>query len=871
MTSILLAPALAAAQTTTPLPDLNGTYFTATSVAEIHTGSAKLGTFYGGATGFEVTTPGLAVAVESVAGTATESTVLRATYGALSGYVLTNVAVSIGSTHVYWNDPNAADAASSSASTRVRGELGGVVVDSTRTFTGGTEQFGQYVDRLDWPVSAGSVTGDLSIQAVADLVAGSSAGVFVAIDVVEVQLTYAPVSSADAGVADSGPADLGSTDLGPADAGVADLGSFDSGTFDTGAGAADAGVDAGSSGTRSYLPVAFMYSEDHDSELYWASNANDGDPNTRFQLSQDNVWVGFELASAQTVAGIEISWYQGDQRSYTFVLSGAGTDGVFHDLLSAQSSGTTAGFETYLLPTPTEIVELQLTVRGSATEPVAITDILVFGPSVGGSDAGVVLPDAGTPDLGAPDFGTPDLGFADAGVSDGGSTDAGVTDGGTGGANPVPGSIFFVGNSFTLNHNVPEIVRQLITSNGFPEPEIGRRTVGGRSLEVHRADTTSLGAPTLIPRAGGWDALILQEFSTRPTDSIGPAAQFKTDAAWFYDLAKSVNPDTDVILYMTWARRYNHSYYPGTFTDPADMQAQLRYHYNDAANVAIPALSTSSRPNDARVAPVGDAWETQLAGGEPPRLHASDNYHQNEAGAYLNALMLYATLYRVQVSGSVAIGVTTAVANELQATVDGITGYTALAPGRLPPSPMAIGDTVAVDVGPTSATGWAGLTSISSATPVLTTTGTAAVTTSIWAQAEGFSGTQTGGTATNTLGLPTAVAQDSLWVGSTSGRATAVTRTATVTFNGVADGSYSLEIFASRAETSTGNRRWGEYTVGSVTGTYDAANNTTNTLRLDNLRPDAEGRLQLRVRVSPSHSTAWYAYVGALWLTRTGS
>ncbi len=303
-------------------------------------------------------------------------------------------------------------------------------------------------------------------------------------------------------------------------------------------------------------------------------------------------------------------------------------------------------------------------------------------------DQGAVPADAGAP-LGAPDLGV-DLERADAALTDAsasdassldaGSPDSGVADAGRLPAGPsTPSSIFFIGNSFTMNENIPDKVRQLVVAAGFPEPEIGSRLRSGWNLTNHRNDQSADGAPTLLLL--GWDAVVIQEFSTRPTDSVGPAGQFKEDAVWLYDQAKMGNPEADVVLYQTWARRFDHNIYPGTFTDPTDMQAQLRFHYEDAVDRVIPQDSMSGRPDDARLARVGDAWEIQLAGGEPPRLHAADRYHQGPAGAYLNALVLFGTLYRVKVTGAVAIGVSPEVALELQQVADEVTGFT-----RAPPA-----------------------------------------------------------------------------------------------------------------------------------------------------------------------------------------
>ena len=96
---------------------------------------------------------------------------------------------------------------------------------------------------------------------------------------------------------------------------------------------------------------------------------------------------------------------------------------------------------------------------------------------------------------------------------------------------PTPSRILFVGNSFTFTANMPRTFEQLVAASGFPVPEVGVRAIGGQTLEGHRRDTTVEGAPSIIGE--GWDVVILQEFSTRPTDAIGDPDQFKEDATFF--------------------------------------------------------------------------------------------------------------------------------------------------------------------------------------------------------------------------------------------------------------------------------------------------------------------------------------------------
>jgi hypothetical protein len=463
--------------------------------------------------------------------------------------------------------------------------------------------------------------------------------------------------------------------------------------------------------------------------------------------------------------------------------------------------------------------------------------------------------DGGVPDSGAPD-GAP---IADGSIEpDGGDDDAGpAPDGGR----PPPNEIFFVGNSFTFGGPVPDLVHDLAVYAGFPEPNVEYRAIGGQTLQGHRADAAPDGAPARV--AEGWDVVVLQELSTRPTDSIGPAEQFEEDATWFYDLAKTANADCEVILYETWARRSTHEYYPDTFADPADMQAQLRYWYNDAVDRYIPMFSTADRKTDVRLARAGDAWELVLAMGEPPRLHADDDYHASASGQYLNALVIYGTIYRRRTLGLVPIRVDEATAARLQTEADRVTGATLDGPS-MEIVALAIGDGVRVDFGPTSIDAWPAITAPAGTIgPLLSDAGSP---TSVRVTAMGFTGVQTGGAMVNELGYPPEVSSDSLWVGSFDGHAAALPLRGYVVLRGLAPGTYEIEIFASRDGDDGGIGRLTRYAVGDESTDLDVADNTRETAALVATASE-EGEIVLEVSVSPE-GAARFGYLGALLVTR---
>ncbi|MCA9610661.1 MAG: hypothetical protein KC619_33930, partial [Myxococcales bacterium] len=364
----------------------------------------------------------------------------------------------------------------------------------------------------------------------------------------------------------------------------------------------------------------------------------------------------------------------------------------------------------------------------------------------------------------------------------------------------------------------------------------------------------------------GWDVVVLQDLSTRPTDRIGDPDGFKDDATWFYDLAKMANPATQVVLYETWARRYDFSYYPRTFTDPAMMQAELRFHYYDAAERYIPAFSTAAVTTDVVVAPAGDAWEVQLEGGEPPRLHADDSYHANAAGQYLNALVIYGTIYHSLVDGLVPLrGLDEATAAQLQVSANRVLGARERGPIFGRPAPVAADEEVRVDLGPAFVDGWPALTATRGTVGPLDTVAGAPSTALVTAWA--FDGTQEGGLPDNALGLPAEVSQDTLWVGSFDGHGAALLREGRLVIRGLPTGDYRLELFASRTGTDGSNGRLTRYAIEGETRDLDCADNADRTAVFEAVRPDARGEILVRVGVSPDGG-ARFAYLGAARITR---
>jgi hypothetical protein len=233
--------------------------------------------------------------------------------------------------------------------------------------------------------------------------------------------------------------------------------------------------------------------------------------------------------------------------------------------------------------------------------------------------------------------------------------------------------VLFVGNSYTLYHDVPAQVAAIAASlgrasfegrRGQPPTSVeGRRgqpptsvedrrgqpltsvedrrgqppTIephsvlqGGADWKLHR---DALGTPARI--AEGFDAVVLQGKSTDP---LLARFAFARHGAALACLAR--RHGARVIFEQTWAWAADHPSYRDRWTrgSPEAWAAHVRRAY------ARLALVTS-----AEIAPVGDAWLRALRQAPSLDLHDADRHHASPIGAHLAALVLVTTLARVDV------------------------------------------------------------------------------------------------------------------------------------------------------------------------------------------------------------------------------
>ncbi len=126
-----------------------------------------------------------------------------------------------------------------------------------------------------------------------------------------------------------------------------------------------------------------------------------------------------------------------------------------------------------------------------------------------------------------------------------------------------------------------------------------------------------------------------------------------------------------------------------------------------------------------------------------------------------------------------------------------------------------------------------------------------------------FGGINTAGMATNDLGYPATVGNDSCFCGSFVDHADGLLYPGEVALHHVPAGSYLLRLYASRA--GTGADRLTRYTVGTNVRELQVTDNTGAVAEFADVAPDDAGSLVIHVEVSPD-GTGQFCYLGALEL-----
>ncbi|MEO1498743.1 MAG: hypothetical protein AAFV43_16480 [Planctomycetota bacterium] len=256
-------------------------------------------------------------------------------------------------------------------------------------------------------------------------------------------------------------------------------------------------------------------------------------------------------------------------------------------------------------------------------------------------------------------------------------------------ASAEPKSVIFYGNSFTLGfgstRSVNALFKDIAVAAGHDEPLVQSAAASGQDIEWHVGNNTAA-LFTLIPPDDNWDAIVMQEHSTKLTRAYTGQPRFpdsvdesKDTVVQLYNTAKLRSPDVVPVLYETFGRAPAHPWFTRAvplFDSPEEMQAEVRAGYEQLQD----ALNTEIGEDTALIAPVGSAWEAA----NWDRLHHTDNWHAQNRGTLLAALVIYGTVYGDTTTGD--IDLTTVLASVNLGAADGVQ-LTAAADSVLNPIP----------------------------------------------------------------------------------------------------------------------------------------------------------------------------------------
>ncbi|MFT3785732.1 MAG: hypothetical protein QM770_06135 [Tepidisphaeraceae bacterium] len=141
------------------------------------------------------------------------------------------------------------------------------------------------------------------------------------------------------------------------------------------------------------------------------------------------------------------------------------------------------------------------------------------------------------------------------------------------GASETPKKILYIGNSFTLNRDVPGLVARIAASAGKPWPSYVGSLQESTDLAYH---VGRLGGPDAWKLTSlKYDFVIIQGLSTEPT-RIGNPTAYRANAVRLTQMVRAKSPGAIPIIEQTWAYQpQNKEVYPAKFPNPAAFNNDL--------------------------------------------------------------------------------------------------------------------------------------------------------------------------------------------------------------------------------------------------------------------------------------------------------
>ena len=177
-------------------------------------------------------------------------------------------------------------------------------------------------------------------------------------------------------------------------------------------------------------------------------------------------------------------------------------------------------------------------------------------------------------------------------------------------------SVLFIGNSYTYFWNLPQNVAAMSAENSKTLLKTKQSTAGGATLGQHWRGEKDLKTREILQKEK-FDAVIIQDHSMR---SIKHPDSLSLFGKKFGDLIKENG--AQAFVYMTWSREWNPF-----------MQETITKEYIKLAQTI-----------NARVVPVGLAWEKARQLRPTINLYDADGSHPSALGTYLTACVFYGVL-----------------------------------------------------------------------------------------------------------------------------------------------------------------------------------------------------------------------------------
>ncbi len=189
-----------------------------------------------------------------------------------------------------------------------------------------------------------------------------------------------------------------------------------------------------------------------------------------------------------------------------------------------------------------------------------------------------------------------------------------------------PLNVLFIGNSYVTQGDTPALLQAMAVDAGV-EFHVDRLAMGGKDFAYHLGRSQT--AEALASR--DWDVVLLQSHSLDPLST--PEGFAEAGAGLIQAVRES---GAEPMLFETWPRRAGHNLYNymrEVGKTPAEMLQRVSTQYAELGE-----------ETGAQVVKVGTAWA--LLRREHPEVqpYLKDGAHPAEAGAYLSAAVIFATL-----------------------------------------------------------------------------------------------------------------------------------------------------------------------------------------------------------------------------------